>query len=68
MAVRSVMLGLLLVAAVAMVGACLAMENSTNLEDLAAVEIREYEGIDLASITDFRENSIKGPQHIDLDS
>jgi DMSO/TMAO reductase YedYZ molybdopterin-dependent catalytic subunit len=67
-AVRSVVLGLLLVAAVAMVGACLARENSTNLEDLAAVEIREYEGIDLSSITDFRENSIKGPQHIDLDS
>jgi DMSO/TMAO reductase YedYZ molybdopterin-dependent catalytic subunit len=27
-------------------------------------EIREYQGEDLSSIGDFRENSIKGPQHI----
>ena len=31
-------------------------------------EIREYEGTDLSSINDFRENSIKGPQQIDVDS
>jgi len=31
------------------------------------VEIREYEGVNISSIADFRENSIKGPQHIDLD-
>jgi DMSO/TMAO reductase YedYZ molybdopterin-dependent catalytic subunit len=29
------------------------------------VEIQEYEGQDLSSINAFRENSIKGPQHID---
>jgi DMSO/TMAO reductase YedYZ molybdopterin-dependent catalytic subunit len=28
-------------------------------------EIREYEGQDLSSIGDFKENSIRGPQHID---
>jgi DMSO/TMAO reductase YedYZ molybdopterin-dependent catalytic subunit len=34
--------------------------------DLGEVEIREYEGQDLSSVTDsFRENSIKGPQYID---
>ena len=27
-------------------------------------EVREYEGQDLSSISDFRENSIKGPQYI----
>jgi DMSO/TMAO reductase YedYZ molybdopterin-dependent catalytic subunit len=32
--------------------------------DLGYVEIREYEGIDLSSINTFRENSIRGPQHI----
>ena len=37
-------------------------------EELQAVEIREYEGIDLSSITQFRENSIKGPQYIDLEN
>jgi DMSO/TMAO reductase YedYZ molybdopterin-dependent catalytic subunit len=33
--------------------------------DLGYVEIREYEGTDLSSIAAFRENSIRGPQHID---
>jgi len=31
---------------------------------LYPLEIRDYEGQDLSSISDFRENSIKGPQHI----
>ncbi len=35
---------------------------------LTAVEIREYEGQNLSSINDFRENSIKGPQHLDEES
>ena len=34
---------------------------------LDAVEIEEYQGIDLSSINDFRENSIKGPQYIDVE-
>lgn len=34
---------------------------------LESVEIREYEGQDLSSINDFRENSIKGPQYIDVE-
>jgi len=37
-------------------------------EELASVEIREYEGENLSSINDFRENSIKGPQHIDINN
>jgi DMSO/TMAO reductase YedYZ molybdopterin-dependent catalytic subunit len=32
---------------------------------LAAVEVKEYQGRDLSSIADFRENSIRGPQRID---
>jgi DMSO/TMAO reductase YedYZ molybdopterin-dependent catalytic subunit len=32
--------------------------------DLGYTEIREYEGKDLSSIRQFRENSIKGPQYI----
>ncbi len=35
---------------------------------LPGTEIREYEGEDLSSINDFRENSIKGPQFIDIES
>ena len=37
-------------------------------EVLAPNEIREYEGVDLSSINDFRENSIKGPQEIDVEN
>lgn len=33
---------------------------------LAPVEVRSYQGEDLSSVNDFRENSIKGPQHIDI--
>lgn len=37
-------------------------------EELGAVEITEYEGQRLSSVNDFRENSIKGPQRVDIDS
>ena len=33
--------------------------------DPDAVEIREYQGQDLSSVNDFRENSIRGPQYVD---
>ena len=36
--------------------------------DLGYEEIREYEGQDLSSISAFRENSIKGPQDIDIET
>ena len=36
--------------------------------ELGPVEIREYEGVDLSSINAFRENSIKDPQEIDVES
>ena len=34
--------------------------------DLDPAEVREYQGEDLSSINDFIENSIKGPQHVDI--
>jgi DMSO/TMAO reductase YedYZ molybdopterin-dependent catalytic subunit len=42
--------------------------NCCQTEGLTSVEVREYEGADLSSINDFRENSIKGPQEIDVES
>jgi len=36
--------------------------------ELEPVEIREYQGEDLSSINDFRENSIRGPQQVDIES
>ncbi len=43
--------------------------NDTNqVTELGPVEIREYEGQKLSSTDDFRENSIAGPQHIDVET
>ena len=33
---------------------------------LPAVEVRSYQGKDLSSVNDFQENSIKGPQHVNI--
>ncbi|UCH50931.1 MAG: molybdopterin-dependent oxidoreductase [Chloroflexota bacterium] len=37
-------------------------------EKLQPVEIRDYQGEKLSSINEFRENSIKGPQHVDVEN
>jgi len=39
-----------------------------STKELKPVEIMEYEGMQLSSVDDFRENSIKGPQHVDIQS
>ena len=41
-------------------------EPESSIKELKNVEIREYEGEKLGSINDFRENSIEGPQHVDM--
>ncbi|MDD1701039.1 MAG: molybdopterin-dependent oxidoreductase [Methanoregula sp.] len=33
---------------------------------LSRIEVRSYEGKDLSSISDFRENSIRGPQYVNI--
>ncbi|MBU1018064.1 molybdopterin-dependent oxidoreductase [Patescibacteria group bacterium] len=38
-----------------------------EVNSVQIIEIRNYEGKDLSSVYDFRENSIKGPQYVDLD-
>lgn len=40
--------------------------DSDNI--LSSVEVREYQGERLDSVRDFRENSIKGPQHVDINT
>ncbi|MFH1486215.1 MAG: molybdopterin-dependent oxidoreductase [Chloroflexota bacterium] len=42
--------------------------TTEELTELEAVQVRDYEGQRLSSISDFRENSIKGPQHVDAAS
>jgi hypothetical protein len=36
--------------------------------ELSGVEVREYKGEKLSSVNDFRENSIKGPQQVDVNA
>ena len=42
--------------------------NVDSPSELEPVEIREYEGQKLSSVEDFRENSIRGTQHVDIGS
>lgn len=42
-------------------------ENRRKVKQLQTQEIRDYQGKKLSSVNEFRENSIKGPQHIDKD-
>ena len=62
--VSVLVLFLLLVAAITL-GSGIGCDDT---EVLTPNEIREYEGVDLSSISAFRENSIKGPQEIDVES
>jgi DMSO/TMAO reductase YedYZ molybdopterin-dependent catalytic subunit len=50
------------------ISGCQVGNNMDKTNDLEPVEIRQYEGTDLSSVGDFRENSIEGPQQIDIES
>ena len=39
---------------------------NNKVTQLAGVEVREYQGQDLSSVNDFLENSIKGPQRVNI--
>jgi DMSO/TMAO reductase YedYZ molybdopterin-dependent catalytic subunit len=47
---------------------CFACCTNKATEQLRSAEVKEYRGEKLGSATDFRENSIKGPQNISIDS
>ncbi len=58
-----------MVAAVCLLALTAAAGCGAEAIELDGVEIREYQGEDLSSVaSDFRENSIKGPQYIDHES
>lgn len=69
---KSLFLGILLIpvvlVSVFVVGNFWTTETTNGTNTLRPVEIREYEGQKLSSISDFRENSIKGTQSIDNES
>ena len=50
------------------ISGCVGDSKMGDTEELEPAEIREYEGEKLSSINAFRENSISGPQHIDIES
>ena len=55
-------LALVLFIGLIVIGGC-GLDKSRELEP---IEIREYEGERLSSVNNFRENSIKGPQDVDI--
>jgi DMSO/TMAO reductase YedYZ molybdopterin-dependent catalytic subunit len=69
---KSLFLGILLISAVVVVvfvGSRFWMNETPNeTTTLKPVEIKEYDGQKLSSMSDFRENSIKGPQYMDNES
>ena len=63
----SIIVAILLVV-LAIIGGCKVDTKDGQTTELKPVEIREYEGENLSSINSFRENSIKGPQYVDINS
>ena len=59
---------LIFVAILVVLSGCGIGGGGERARELAAVEVRQYEGKDLSSVNDFRENSIKGPQYVDIES
>jgi hypothetical protein len=61
------LLGLtLLVAAMAALNYQSRLSLSEDVRQLRAVEVREYQGEKLSSVADIPDNSIKGPQYVDV--
>lgn len=59
-------LGLLLLLVLAYFAFKPAIDAQLAPKPLASLELREYQGQKLSSVYDFRENSIKGPQYVDI--
>lgn len=59
---------LLLLAAIVAATVLIVGNTGKDTIDLASIEVREYQGENLSSVNDFRENSIKGPQEVNADN
>jgi DMSO/TMAO reductase YedYZ molybdopterin-dependent catalytic subunit len=59
----SVLLAVILISSVLSISGCTRYEN---IEALKSVEVRDYNGEKLSSVADFRENSISGPQYVNI--
>ncbi|MCU0631012.1 MAG: molybdopterin-dependent oxidoreductase, partial [Methanoregulaceae archaeon] len=69
---RAILLILIIAVAIVYIADITGMFTKTGLPEantsrvLAAAEVRNYQGEKLSSVTDFRENSIKGPQQVNM--
>ena len=61
-------LAIVLSALLLVLGGCPGDGETNGNGNLGPVEVREYEGENLSSVNAFRENSIKGPQHVDIET
>jgi DMSO/TMAO reductase YedYZ molybdopterin-dependent catalytic subunit len=66
-ATRLVCVGVGLLLATSVVAGCAPSQSPQQPTRLAPSEVREYQGKRLDSVDDFRENSIKGPQSVDIE-
>jgi len=67
LAIALVIVAVIVVAAVIfIIPGISAGQSAGSPTPLAPVEVRSYQGQDLSSINDFRENSIAGPQHVNI--
>ncbi|MBN1690045.1 MAG: molybdopterin-dependent oxidoreductase [Dehalococcoidia bacterium] len=64
---KSDVLGAINLALLTLLAGC-AGSASSGSRDLSAVQITEYQGERLSDLGDFQENSIKGPQRVDIGS
>jgi DMSO/TMAO reductase YedYZ molybdopterin-dependent catalytic subunit len=69
-AIRLILLALIVIVAIVYAASLIlpggGPEANNTSRVLSAVEIRDYHGQRLDSVTDFRENSIKGPQYVNI--
>jgi len=64
----TVVIVLLVTVSVILTNGCVGCSSVDRTEELESIEVREYEGENLSSINDFRENSIEGPQDVGIES
>jgi DMSO/TMAO reductase YedYZ molybdopterin-dependent catalytic subunit len=67
---KTLLLIIIIVVALVVLAGCIkfpaGVPETNTSRVLAAVEVRDYQGQKLDSVTDFRENSIKGPQVVNI--
>ena len=63
---RKILIILLVVIIAALLFVAVEYQKESSTVKLSGVEVKDYHGQKLSSVNDFRENSIKGPQYINI--